>query len=140
MLDFLIEANRTANAFIWGAPAMAAIVGVGLWLSIRTRFIQVSRFGTVLRQTVGKVFARQDAARGAISPFHAVCTALAGTVGTGSIAGVAGGVALGGPGSVFWMWCVSILGMATKFAEVTLAVRYRERSPSGEWIGVRARS
>ena len=135
MLDFLIEANRAANAFIWGVPAMAAIVGVGLWLSIRTRFIQVCRLGTVLRQTVGKVFARQDAAHGAISPFHAVCTALAGTVGTGSIAGVAGAVALGGPGAVFWMWCVSILGMATKFAEVTFAVRYRERSPSGEWIG-----
>lgn len=135
MTDFLIEANRAANAFIWGVPAMVAIVGVGLWITVRTRFVQFSRFGTAMRQTLGKVFARQGAAHGAISPFHAVCTALAGTVGTGSIAGVAGAVALGGPGAVFWMWCASILGMATKFAEVTLAVRYREKSPNGEWIG-----
>ena len=135
MLDFLIVANRAANAFIWGVPAIAVIVGVGLWLSIRTRFVQICRFGRVLRQTVGKVFARQDAEHGSISPFHAVCTALAGTVGTGNIAGVAGAVALGGPGAIFWMWVAAILGMATKFAEVTLAVRYRERSPNGEWVG-----
>ena len=135
MLDFLIEANRTANAFVWGVPAMVAIIGVGLWLSIRTRFVQIARFGTAMRQTVGKIFGRQTAAHGAISPFHAVCTALAGTVGTGNIAGVAGAIALGGPGAIFWMWVAAILGMATKFAEVTLAVRYRERSPVGEWIG-----
>ena len=135
MVEFLIEANRVANAFIWGVPAMAAIIGVGLWLTIRTRFVQFSRFGTALRQTAGKIFARQDAGHGSISPFHAVCTALAGTVGTGNIAGVAGAIALGGPGAIFWMWVAAILGMATKFAEVTLAVRYRERSPNGEWIG-----
>ena len=135
MPEFLIEANRAVNAFVWGVPAMVAIVGVGLWLSVRTRFVQFGRFGAAMHQTLGKIFAHQKAADGSISPFHAVCTALAGTVGTGSVAGVAGAVALGGPGSVFWMWCVSLLGMATKFAEVTLSVRYRERSPSGEWIG-----
>ena len=135
MLDFLIEANRVANAFVWGVPAMVAIVGVGLWLTVRTRFVQFSRFGTAMRLTLGKVFARQDAGHGSISPFHAVCTALAGTVGTGNIAGVAGAIALGGPGAIFWMWVAAVLGMATKFAEVTLAVRYRERNPNGEWIG-----
>ena len=135
MLDFLIEANRAANAFVWGVPAMIAIVGVGLWLSVRTGFVQVSRFGMAMRLALGKVFARQQAGHGSISPFHAVCTALAGTVGTGNIAGVAGAIALGGPGAVFWMWCAAFLGMATKFAEVTLAVRYRERSPTGEWVG-----
>ena len=135
MLDFLIEANRVANAFVWGLPAMIAIIGVGLWLTVRTRFVQFGRFGTAMRQTFGRVFARQDAAHGAISPFHAVCTALAATVGTGNIAGVAGAIALGGPGAIFWMWVAAALGMATKFAEVTLAVRYRERNPNGEWIG-----
>lgn len=135
MLDFLIEANRAANAFVCGVPAMIAIVGVGLWLSMRTGFVQISRFGTAMRLTLGKVFARQQAGHGSISPFHAVCTALAGTVGTGNIAGVAGAIALGGPGAVFWMWCAAFLGMATKFAEVTLAVRYRERNPTGEWVG-----
>ena len=135
MLDFLIEANRAVNAFVWGVPAMVAIVGVGLWLSVRTHFVQFGRFGRAMRQTVGRIFDRQIASHGAISPFHAVCTALAGTVGTGNIAGVAGAIALGGPGAVFWMWCAALLGMATKFAEVTLAVRYRERGPLGEWIG-----
>ena len=135
MAEFLIEVNRVAGAFVWGAPAMVAIIGVGLWLTIRTRFVQFGRFGTAMRQTAGKVFVRQDAGHGSISPFHAVCTALAGTVGTGNIAGVAGAIAIGGPGAIFWMWVAAILGMATKFAEVTLAVRYRERSPNGEWIG-----
>ena len=135
MPEFLIEANQAVNAFVWGVPAMAAIIGVGLWLTIRTRFVQFGRFGTAMRQTAGKIFARQDAGHGSISPFHAVCTALAGTVGTGNIAGVAGAIALGGPGAIFWMWVAAVLGMATKFAEVTLAVRYRERSPNGEWIG-----
>ena len=97
MLDSLIELNRTANAIVWGFPAVAAIVGVGLWLTCRTRVVQVTRFVAAMRATVGKIFVRQDAGVGAISPFHAVCTALAGTIGTGNIAGVASAVAIGGP-------------------------------------------
>lgn len=135
MLDFLLELNRTVNAIVWGFPAMVAIVGVGLWLTCRTRVVQITRFAAAMRATVGKIFVSQDAGAGAISPFHAVCTALAGTIGTGNIAGVAGAVAIGGPGAVFWMWCSALLGMATKFAEVTLAVRFRERGASGEWVG-----
>lgn len=135
MPDFLVEANKMVNAFVWGVPAMVAIIGVGLWLSFRTGFVQVRRFAAAMRATLGKVFSRQSAAEGSISPFHAVCTALAGTIGTGNIAGVAGAVAIGGPGAVFWMWCSALLGMATKFAEVTLAVRYRERNAAGEWVG-----
>ena len=135
MAAFLLALNKSVNAFVWGLPAMVAIIGVGLWLTCRTRVVQVTRFLTAMRMTVGKIFVRQDAGAGAISPFHAVCTALAGTIGTGNIAGVAGAVALGGPGAVFWMWCSALLGMATKFAEVTLAVRYRERGASGEWVG-----
>ena len=135
MTGFLLELNRSVNAFVWGMPAIVAIVGVGLLLTFRTRFVQFREFATALRTTLGKVFVRQDAGAGAISPFHAVCTALAGTIGTGNIAGVAGAVAIGGPGAVFWMWCSALLGMATKFAEVTLAVRFRERGASGEWVG-----
>ena len=135
MTGFLLELNRSVNAFVWGIPAIGAIVGVGLLLTFRTRFVQFREFADALRTTLGKVFVRQDAGAGAISPFHAVCTALAGTIGTGNIAGVAGAVAIGGPGAVFWMWCSALLGMATKFAEVTLAVRFRERGASGEWVG-----
>ena len=135
MTGFLLELNRSVNAFVWGIPAIGAIVGVGLLLTFRTRFVQFREFADALRTTLGKIFVRQDAGAGAISPFHAVCTALAGTIGTGNIAGVAGAVAIGGPGAVFWMWCSALLGMATKFAEVTLAVRFRERGASGEWVG-----
>ena len=135
MSDFLIELNRSVNAFVWGMPAIVAIVGVGLLLTFRTRFVQFREFAVALRTTLGRVFVRQNAGTGAISPFHAVCTALAGTIGTGNIAGVAGAVAIGGPGAVFWMWCSALLGMATKFSEVTLAVRYRERNGDGEWVG-----
>ena len=135
MSDFLIELNRSVNAFVWGMPAIVAIVGVGLLLTFRTRFVQFREFAVALRTTLGRVFVRQNAGTGAISPFHAVCTALAGTIGTGNIAGVAGAVAIGGPGAVFWMWCSALLGMATKFSEVTLAVRFRERNGDGEWVG-----
>ena len=123
------------NAFIWGAPAIVAIIGVGAFLTVGTRFIQVRKFGTMLREIVGKTIARKESAEGAIHPFHAACTALAGTVGTGNIAGVAGAIALGGPGAIFWMWCAALLGMATKFVEIVSAVRYRERNADGEWVG-----
>ena len=135
MLEQLIVANKAVNAFVWGLPAVGAIVGIGLLLTFRTGVVQFREFAAAMRETLGKVFVRQNAKAGAISPFHAVCTALAGTIGTGNIAGVAGAVAIGGPGAVFWMWCSALLGMATKFSEVTLAVRYRERGASGEWVG-----
>lgn len=135
MLEHVIEVNKAINAFVWGLPAVGAIVGVGLLLTFRTRFVQIREFVVAMRMTLRKVFVRQDATAGAISPFHAVCTALAGTIGTGNIAGVAGAVAIGGPGAIFWMWCSALLGMATKFSEVTLAVRFRERNGDGEWVG-----
>ncbi|MDY3036287.1 MAG: sodium:alanine symporter family protein [Absicoccus sp.] len=135
MIQTIIQINQTLNTFIWGIPAMVAIIGVGLLLTIRTRFLQVRKFSDAMKNTIGKVFDRKKAQKGSISPFQAVCTALAGTVGTGNIAGVAGAVAIGGPGAVFWMWCSAFLGMCTKFAEVTLAVRYREKSKDGEYVG-----
>lgn len=135
MLEKIASINHVVNGFIWGVPAMVCIIGVGILLSFRTKFIQVRKFGVAMKNTIGKIFDKTQARDGAISPFQAVCTALAGTVGTGNIAGVAGAIALGGPGAVFWMWCSAFLGMCTKFAEVTLAIHFREKNENGEYVG-----
>ena len=128
MIETIAAVNQAVNSFIWGIPAMVCIIGVGLLLSVRTGFLQIRKFPYAIRTTVGRMFRKRDASDGAMTPFQAVCTALAGTVGTGNIA-------IGGPGAVFWMWCSALLGMCTKFAEVTLAVHFRERSDTGEWVG-----
>ena len=135
MLQMIETVNSAVNNFIWGVPAMICIIGVGLYLTLRTQFIQVRKFGYSMKETIGRLFSKGEAAEGAMTPFQAVCTALAGTVGTGNIAGVAGAIAIGGPGAVFWMWVSAFLGMCTKFAEVTLAVHYREKNEHGEWVG-----
>ena len=135
MLQLIETVNSAVNNFIWGVPAMICIFGVGLYLSLRTRFLQIRKFPYAIRTTIGRMFRKKDASDGAITPFQAVCTALAATVGTGNIAGVAGAIAIGGPGAVFWMWISALLGMCTKFAEVTLAVFYREKNANGELVG-----
>ena len=135
MLDFITRVNGAVNNFVWGVPAMVLIMGVGLYLTLRLHFVQIRRFSHALRNTIGKIFHRGEAAEGSVTPFQAVCTALAATVGTGNIAGVAGAIAIGGPGAVFWMWVSALLGMCTKFVEVTLAVRFRERNAQGDWVG-----
>lgn len=134
-MDVVVRVNDAVNGFVWGVPAMVCIIGVGLWLSFKTGFIQIRRFGYAMKKILGSVFSKEKAADGAVTPFQAVCTALAGTVGTGNIAGVAGAIALGGPGAVFWMWCSALLGMCTKFSEVTLAVHFREKNEHGDWVG-----
>lgn len=133
--EFIKQINAPINAFVWGVPAMILIIGVGLYLSVNTGFIQFRKFGYAIKNTLGKMFQKQEAGEGALTPFQAVSTALAATVGTGNIAGVAGAIALGGPGAVFWMWISALLGMCTKFCEVTLAVHFRERNEVGEWVG-----
>ena len=135
MLETITAVNQAVNSFIWGIPAMVCIIGVGLLLSVRTGFLQIRKFPYAIRTTIGRIFRRKDASDGAMTPFQAVCTALAATVGTGNIAGVAGAIAIGGPGAVFWMWCSALLGMCTKFAEVTLAVHFCERNKNGELVG-----
>ena len=135
MLEIIESINEMLNNFIWGVPAMVCIIGVGLYLSVRTGFIQIRKLPYALKTTVGRMFKKKEAGDGAITPFQAVCTALAATVGTGNIAGVAGAIAIGGPGAVFWMWISALLGMCTKFAEVTLAVHFRERSEKGDYVG-----
>lgn len=135
MLQMIESVNTVVNNFIWGVPAIICIIGVGLYLSIRTKFIQIRKFPLAMKKTVGKVFEKKEAKQGAMTPFQAVCTALSATVGTGNIAGVAGAIAIGGPGAVFWMWVSAFLGMCTKFSEVTLAVHFRERNKQGELVG-----
>ena len=135
MTSVIESINSAVNDFIWGVPAMICIIGVGLVLSFRTRFIQIRKFPYAMKVTIGRMFKKKEAADGAMTPFQAVCTALAATVGTGNIAGVAGAIAIGGPGAVFWMWISAILGMCTKFSEVTLAVHFREKNEKGELVG-----
>ena len=101
MLQTIESINNVVNNFIWGVPAMICIIGVGLYLSLRTGFVQIRKFPYALKTTLGRIFKKKEASDGSMTPFQAVCTALAGTVGTGNIAGVAGAIAIGGPGAVF---------------------------------------
>ena len=121
------------NGFVWGIPALIMILGVGIYLSIQTGFAQFRLFPTALRDFCGRIRDRKKCS--GVSSYRALCTALAATVGTGNIAGVAGAIAIGGPGAVFWMWISALLGMCTKFAEVTLAVHYRETNAHGDLVG-----
>ena len=120
------------NRIVWGAPALAGILGTGLYLSVRTGFAQLRLFPRALKLFLSRLSRKQETA--GVPPFQALCTALAATVGTGNLVGVAGAIALGGPGSIFWMWVCAVLGMMTKFAEAALAVRYRVKE-KGEYLG-----
>ncbi len=136
-LKWVTDINGVLNSFAWGPIMLVLLVGTGIYLSIRTGFIQVGKFGFMMKNTVGSLFEKGDKKdHGAnLSPFQAVTTALAGTVGTGNIAGVTGAIFAGGPGAVFWMWVSAFFGMCTKYAEITLAVKYREKDASGRHYG-----
>ena len=134
-MEMIVKINTAVNNFVWGAPALILIVGTGIFMSVRLGFPQFRKFGYVMKNTIGKIFHKTEQKEGAVTPFQAMCTALAGTVGTGNIAGVCGAIAIGGPGAVFWMWFSALMGMATKFSEITLAVNYRERNEKGDWVG-----
>ena len=123
------------NGIAWGPWMLLLLVGTGVYLSARVGFIQFAKFGYVMKNTLGKMMKKQEAGEGEVTPFQALATALAATVGTGNIAGVTGAIAVGGPGAVFWMWISALFGMVTKYAEVVLAVRYRERNAKGDWVG-----
>ena len=122
------------NHFVWGVPALVLILGVGIYLSFSTGFAQLALFPRALRIFSQRLKGKSEAKDG-VSSYQALCTALAATVGTGNLAGVAGAIAIGGPGSIFWMWICGILGMVTKYAEASLAVRYRVRNSKGELVG-----
>ena len=134
-MEAISNINSIINGFVWGVPMMILIVGTGIYLTIGTGFLQFTRVFYIMKHTMGACFKKREAKKGSITPVQALTTALAATVGTGNIAGVAGAIALGGPGAVFWMWVSALFGMATKFSEVTLAIHYRERNKCGDWVG-----
>src|SRR5690606_8093128 len=127
----LLALNDAINGVVWGPPFMILLAGTGLYLTIRLRFFQFTHFGYAWRHTFGRALRRGRTGEGAITPFQAVASAMAATIGVGNIAGVSTAIALGGPGAVFWMWAVALLGMATKFAEATLGLKYRRIDQHG---------
>jgi AGCS family alanine or glycine:cation symporter len=134
MLERLAEWHTTLNGWVWGPYTMALLLGTGLYLTILTRGIQFRRLGQALKEVFGWGSKRSDSS-GTVSPFQAVATALASTVGVGNIAGVATAITLGGPGALFWLIVSGLLGMATKFSEIVLAILYRETDDSGTFRG-----
>jgi alanine or glycine:cation symporter, AGCS family len=126
--------ERALNGYVWGGPMIVLLMGTGILLTILTGFIQFTRLGTSLREVLGKVFTRAHG-EGSVTPFQAVATALASTVGVGNIAGVATAIFLGGPGALFWVWVSGVLGMCTKYAEIVVALHYRERDGAGVMRG-----
>ena len=134
-MELIVKVNSFLNGIVMGWPGMILLVGTGVYYTIRCGGLQFKWFGYIMKNTIGKIFEKKEAGEGAVTPFQAVCTALAATVGTGNIAGVTGAIALGGPGAVFWMWISALFGMCTKFAEVTLAIHFRERNDKGDWVG-----
>lgn len=125
----------TLNTVAWLYVFLPCTIVGGLYLTIRNRGIQFTRFGYAMKNTVGKMFQPQEAGHGAVTPVQAVTTALAATVGTGNIVGTSQAIALGGYGAVFWLWLAALLGMIIKYSEVTLSIRYRERDAKGDWVG-----
>lgn len=132
MLATITKVNSVVNGFVWGPIMLALLVGTGIFLTFRTGWVQVRRFGYIMRNTVGSLFRKSDTDHGSnLSPFQAVTTALAGTVGTGNIAGVTGAIFVGGPGAVFWMWVSAFFGMCTKYSEIALALKFRTTDANG---------
>lgn len=134
-MDAISNLLGKMSGWLWGIPLIVLVIGSGIILTFVTGFIVYRRFGFIMQNTFAKMFDKTAAEEGGITPFQAVATALAATVGTGNVVGVATAITMGGPGAVFWMWLAAILGMTTKFAEVTLAVAYRERNDKGEFSG-----
>lgn len=134
-MEFFMELNSKLNSIVWGPPFLVLIVGTGVLYTFRTNFMSITKIGYVMKNTLLKMFDKSTVGEGEVTPFQAVATALAATIGTGNIAGVATAIALGGPGAVFWMWLSAIFGMATKYGEVVLAVKYREKTPDGRFVG-----
>lgn len=130
----MIELLKQVNQIVWGLPTLLLILGSGLYFTVRSGFFQFTYFPRAFRSFLLKLKPSKEPVDG-VSPYQALCTALAATVGTGNIAGVAGAITLGGPGAVFWMWICAFLGMILKCAEAVLAIRFRHKNHSGQWYG-----
>ena len=133
-MEFLQNLVKSVNGLVWGPPMLVLILGTGLFLMAMLKFMPLARIGTGFA-LIWRGRTKGDEETGEISPFQALMTCLAATVGTGNIAGVATAIFLGGPGALFWMWCTALVGMATKYCEVVLAVHYREKDDRGEHVG-----
>lgn len=138
MLETIAKINSAVNNIVWGWPALILLAFVGVFMTCRTKFFQISHFSHWMKQTIGSIFHKDVSAHTedrSISQFQSLCTALAATVGTGNIVGVAGAIITGGPGAVFWMWLIAFFGMMTSYAENVLGIFYRRRNSVGEWSG-----
>ncbi len=139
MLEFITNLNSEVNGFVWGMFGLALLIGTGILMTALTRFFQLSHLAHWWKETIGSLFKKEVIShtkeKGSISPFQALCTALAATVGTGNIAGVAAAICVGGAGAVFWMWIAAFFGMMTNFSENTLGIYFRRRNEKGEWSG-----
>lgn len=135
LLKQATEFSSRADAAIWGIPMLMLLLGTGIFLTVRLGFLQFRHFGLIMKKTVGRLFEKKENKEGTLTPIQALTTALAGTVGTGNIAGVAGAIAIGGPGAIFWMWTAALFGMCTKYSEIILAVRYRQKNAKGDYVG-----
>lgn len=134
-MDLLLSMDKSANTFIWGSVMVVLLLGTGIYLSLQTNFFAIKKIEYIFKHTLFNMFSKEKSGEGEITPFQAVTTALATTIGTGNIVGVATAIALGGPGAVFWMWVSAFFGMTTKFAEVVLSIVYREKTEDGRYLG-----
>ena len=136
-MNFISTINTAINNVVWGPVMLTLLIGAGLFLSIITRFMQFRKFGYMMKNTILSMFSKKQHQKdnSGVSPFQAVATAMAGTIGTGSIAGIATAIVSGGPGAVFWMWISALLGMITKYSEIVLSLKYREKNKEGSWVG-----
>ena len=141
MLETITAVNGAVNGVVWGPLGLALLFGAGVMLSVRTGFFQLVHFRYWMRQTIGAIFTDRSVTAHtgtddqAISQFQSLCTALAATIGTGNIVGVATAILSGGPGAVFWMWVMALLGMMTSFSENVLGIFYRHKNEEGAWQG-----
>ena len=139
MLQAITNINDTINGLVWGWPALILLGFTGVLMTCLTRFYQISHFSYWISHTIGQIFGEKRITAhtkdASISQFQSLCTALAATVGTGNIVGVAGAIATCGPGAVFWMWLIAFFGMMTNFSENVLGILYRRKNTGGEWVG-----
>lgn len=136
-MEIITKINEIINGFVWGPVMLGLLIGVGLFISIKTGFLQFKKFGYMMKNTILGLGSKDQRSKdnAGVSPFQAVATAMAGTIGTGSIAGLATAIVSGGPGAVFWMWISALLGMVTKYSEIVLSINFREKNKQGEWVG-----
>lgn len=136
-MEIIRSINAEINNIVWGPIMLTLLIGAGLFLSMKTGFLQFRKFGYMMKNTLLGVFSKNQHEKdtSGVSPFQAVATAMAGTIGTGSIAGLATAIVSGGPGAVFWMWISALLGMITKYSEILLSIKFREKNEDGRWVG-----